>query len=95
MKLEVKNEKYNRFLKRKELELIIEHPEEATPSNAALQQMISKHADSDAEKIEIKSVISSHGSPTSTCLVFVWDEKTIKNMPKEKKEEGEAKTPAQ
>ncbi len=77
MKLEVKNETYNRFLKRKELDLFIEHPEESTPSTANIQQLLAKQINAEVEKVEVKNIISSRGSPVSKSLIFVWDEKKI------------------
>ncbi len=89
MKIEVKEEKQNRFLKRKELEVIIEHPEEATPSMVSVQQLLAKQLGSAADKTEIKEVHTAPGSTKSKCLVFVWDEKTVKDLSKkEVKEEA-------
>ena len=93
MRLEIKNENYNRFLKRKEMNVDIEHPEESTPSMASVQQLIAKQANIEVEKTEIKEIITSLGVPTSKCLVFVWDEKKVKDLSKkdEKTESGETK----
>lgn len=86
MRLEIKNEKYNRFLKRKELDILIEHPEEATPSTASVQQLLAEQAGSQTEKTEIKEIISDKGAPMSRCLAYVWDEKTVKDLQRETKE---------
>ncbi len=90
MKIEVKNENYNKFLKRKEVEVAIEHPEEATPSTVAVQQLFAKQANADIECTEIKEIITGLGTPSSKCLVFVWDEK--KAVKKEKSRETTAST---
>lgn len=82
MKIEIKNEKYNRFLKRKELGLDIDHPEETTPSAAAIQQLVAKQFNSDVDKTEVREIFSALGSPTSKSVVFVWDEKTVKDLSK-------------
>ncbi|KHO47791.1 MAG: seg [archaeon GW2011_AR5] len=88
MKVDIKSENYNKFLKRKELEVTIEHPEEATPSTAALQQVVAKQTGAPADKTEIKEIFSALGAATSKGLVFVWDEKTVKDL--SKKEEAPA-----
>lgn len=97
MRLEIKSENYNRFLKRKELDVEIEHPEEATPSTAAIQQTVAKQSNSQVEKTEVKEIFSVLGAPISKGLVFVWDEKTVKDLSKKEEPaaaEGEA-APAQ
>jgi len=91
MKIEVKSENYNKFLKRKELRLDIVHPEESTPAMAVVQQYIAKEKSVPVEKTEIIEIISSRGSPTSKCLAFLWDEKIVKDLSKKE----EPKKPAQ
>ncbi len=89
MKLEVRNETYNRFMKRKEIDIVIEHPEESTPSMAQVQHLIAKHLNTSIEKTEIKTIYTSKGSPYSLCTAFVWDNKTVKDhAKKEEKKEG-------
>ena len=90
MKVDVKDEKYNKFLKRKELDLIIEHPEEATPSMAAIQQLLAKQINTEVEKTEIVEVHTAPGSTESKCLVYVWDEKTVKDLSKKEEVKEEA-----
>ena len=82
MRLEIKNENYNRFLKRKEIEIYIDHPEEATPSTASILELVSKQASSEIDKTEVKEIMTSSGSAESTGVVFVWDEKVIKKEAK-------------
>jgi ribosomal protein S24E len=82
MKTNKENEKYNRFLKRKEINLLVEHPEEATPSMAALQQLVAKENGVGAEKVEVVEVKTPTGSTKSKCLIFIWDEKTVKDLSK-------------
>lgn len=86
MKLEITSEKYNRFMKRKEVDISVEHPEEATPSTASVQQLVAKQMNAEAAKVEIKEIMTSRGSPASKGLIFVWDEKIVKKD--EKKPEG-------
>ena len=88
MRMEIKNESYNRFLKRKEFGVYIDHIEEATPSAAAVQQMLAKQANSAVEKTEIRARGSANGGAASKCTAYVWDEKTVKGL--SKKEEAPA-----
>ncbi len=90
MKLEISSEKHNRFMKRKEVEVAIEHPEEATPSTAAVQQLVSKQTSTPPEKIEVKEIFSDLGAATSKGLIFVWDEKTVKDLSKKEEAPAEA-----
>jgi ribosomal protein S24E len=86
MKINVINEKYNPFLKRKELEVSIEHETASTPSKAALQVLVSQEMKKPVEHIEIVNIYSSHGKPTSVSSIFLWDEKKVKDL--SKKEES-------
>ena len=96
MKVEIKEENYNRFLKRKELDIEIEHPEEATPSTAALQQLVARQASAPVDKTEVKEIFSAIGAATSKGIVFVWDEKTVKDLSKKEEKTGQAEgQPAQ
>lgn len=93
MKTEIVQDRYNPFLKRKELVIDIENPEEPTPSKAQLQHLLAKEVNKDVENIEILDIFSGHGIPRSKARVFVWDEKKVKDLAKkEEKPEGEAKT---
>jgi len=90
MKVEIKNEKENPFLKRKELNIIIEHPDAATPTKASLQQYLAKELKKDIQQIEIKNIFSVYGEQKSTAKVFVWEEKKAPDYSKiVKKKEGE------
>jgi ribosomal protein S24E len=80
MKLEIKDEKYNKFLKRKEIEAMIEHPEESTPSVASIQHLMAKQMHSSVDKTEIKSIYTSKGSSYSKCSAFIWDTKIVKDL---------------
>lgn len=88
MKLEIKSEDYNRFMKRKELNVVIEHPEEATPSMSQVQHLIAKHLDTKVDKTEIITIQTSKGTPYSVCTAFVWDHKTVKDHSKKEDKEG-------
>ena len=90
MKTEITKEKYNPFLKRKELVVDIDNTKETTPSKAVIQHLLAKESGKDVEHIEILDIMPSHGLPRSTARVFVWDEKIAKDMAK--KEIKEEKT---
>ena len=77
MKLEVRKESYNRLLKRKEVDVFIDHTAESTPSMAAVQELLAREIGAESEKTEIKEIFTARGSPWSNCLAFVWDEKVI------------------
>ncbi len=99
MKLDIVSERYNPFLKRNELVVDIEHPEEPTPSNAQLIELLTKHINKEKECIEIVRISSGRGLAKSKASVFVWDEKRIvkteqKGEAKEIKTEGQPAAPA-
>jgi ribosomal protein S24E len=75
-------------LKRKEIDAVIEHPEEATPSMAQVQHLIAKHLNTSAERTEIKTIHTSKGTPYSLCTAFIWDSKTVKDHAKKETKEG-------
>ncbi|MAH42511.1 hypothetical protein CL614_02180 [archaeon] len=89
MKIEIKNEKQNPFLKRIELNIDIDHTEEATPSKAALQQWVAKEKKKDVISVEVIDIFSDTGKNTAVAQVFLWDEKKVDDLskPKEKKKE--------
>jgi ribosomal protein S24E len=89
MKIDIRKEHYNRLLKRKEIMFSIDHIEEATPSMAAVQQLLAKQLGAGVDKTEIKEIQTLSGSPESECTAFLWEEKTVKDMSiKEEKKEG-------
>jgi len=87
MRLEVKGENYNRLMKRRELDLLIDHTEEPTPATDAVQQLLAKQIDVPADKTDIREIMTSKGLSMSSCRVFIWDEKTISKAVKEEKSE--------
>lgn len=88
MKLEILSEKQNIFLKRKEMQVAVDHSNEATPSKAALQELVAKQFSEPAERVDVRTVYSDRGRPLSLSKIFVWEEPP-KKAAKEKK--GEAK----
>ena len=89
MKLDVTSDNYNRLLKRREIDLSIDHIEESTPSMAQMQQLVASQMGAATTNTEIKEVMTQKGAAFSTCRAFVWDEKSVKDLSakEEKKEE--------
>jgi ribosomal protein S24E len=95
MKYIIVQENYNKFMKRKEVVISIDHTGGATPSLAGLQLLLSKDMNTAPEHIEIKNIFSYRGKPGSKAKIFVWDEPKVadlskpKEQPAEEKKEGE------
>ena len=92
MKLAIKNEKNNPYLRRKELEVGIDHTSESTPSKAAIQQLLSKELRKEIEHIDIRDIFSGKGIANAKARVFVWEEPKAQDLSKVvKKKSGESK----
>jgi small subunit ribosomal protein S24e len=85
MKIEIKSEKNNPLLKRKELLIEAVHENEPTPSRAALQELVTKQFGYEPEKTDVRSIYTDGGSCCSQVKVFVWAEKIPVRVKKEKK----------
>lgn len=92
--MDITKENYNTFLKRKELIVNTENPEEATPAKAVLQQHIAKHFSKDVESIEILDIMPKKGMARSIARIYVWDEKKVADLSKPKEEKEEKKEEA-
>ncbi|MFH1420597.1 MAG: hypothetical protein ABIG30_01370 [Candidatus Aenigmatarchaeota archaeon] len=90
MKLDLLDEKDNCFLKRKELNMKIDHAGGATPSKAVMQQLIAKQFKKSVENIEIMNIYSLTGENASLSKIFIWQEKKSKEK-KEQAKQGEKK----
>ena len=93
MNLNISSEKYNPFMKRKELVVGVEHSEEPTPSVAQLTELLTRHVNKESGYIEITRLLSDKGMASSKAWVFVWDEKRI--VKAEQKEENKAEQPSE
>lgn len=91
MKIEIKNQKDNPFLKRKELDVLIDHSGEPTPAKAAVQRLMAKELGKGVENVEIKNIFSIFGQQRSKSKIFVWDEKKVPDLSTVKKEKKEKK----
>ncbi|MBI4170519.1 MAG: hypothetical protein HY514_02410 [Candidatus Aenigmarchaeota archaeon] len=90
MKLELKNERLNPHLKRKELEIEIDHENEATPQKAALVELIAEQFGHTIENTDVRGIYTHRGAGKSRAKVFVWAEKKVINeiAGEQKKEES-------
>jgi ribosomal protein S24E len=88
MKLNKLSERENPHMKRKEVQIEIEHEAEATPKRDALHALISKQFGFESDKTDIRGIFSSSGAPKSLAKVFVWQEKQPEQKKKEKKEKA-------
>jgi small subunit ribosomal protein S24e len=82
MKLSVTNERDNPLLKRKELQIEIDHDASATPSKAAVQQLIAKEFNKAVENVDIRNIFSGSGISSSKANVFLWEEKKVEDLSK-------------
>ncbi|MBI2075854.1 MAG: hypothetical protein HYT72_01230 [Candidatus Aenigmarchaeota archaeon] len=91
MKFEITAEKVNPYLKRKELQVGIDHSSESTPSKAALQQLLAKELRKEIGHVDIRDVFSDKGRANAKARVFVWEEAKAQDLSKVvKKKEGAA-----
>lgn len=88
MKLELKSERLNPHLKRKELKIEIDHEGQPTPAKAAVQELISKQFGHSIEHTDVRGIHTQGGAGRSHAKVFVWHEKV---PAAEKKPEGKTK----
>ena len=89
MKFNVKDEKDNPLLKRKELFLSIDYEGASTPSKAELQKLLAKELSANIENLEISKVLSETGLSRGKAWVKIWEEKKIAPY-SEKKKKAEA-----
>ena len=85
MELHIKQDKKNALLHRKEVDGSINY-QGATPSNAQLQEALSKKFSSGADTIAVKHIYGSFGAQTATFEAHVYDTKEhlLKVEPKQK-----------
>lgn len=93
MKIDIKEEKENPFMKRKEIWLNIDHSTAATPTKAALQQLVSKQFSHELTKTDVRQIFTETGMAKSRAKVFIWTEKEVPDL--SIKEAPAAKAPAE
>ncbi len=74
----------NPHLKRRELEIIIDHESEATPTKAAVQQLTARQMGHKTESTDVRGIYTESGSAKSRAKVFVWSEKKVQDLSKPK-----------
>ncbi|MEM5815272.1 MAG: hypothetical protein QXD89_02180 [Candidatus Aenigmatarchaeota archaeon] len=75
MEFKIVQEKYNPFLKRRELEIFIVHPNSPTPSKENVKSFLKEKYNADDSQIEIKCVISKAGLPQTLVKARIYVEK--------------------
>ena len=75
MEIIIQEEKYNPFLKRKELKILIKHEKEATPSKEAIKKFLKEKFNVEDSQIEINYIISKVGLAESIAKARIYDEK--------------------
>ncbi len=91
MEIEIKEEKDNPFLKRKELRLEIKHVGEATPSKQAVIKEIASKYSVPEDHIEINYIFTKKGVSESVVKAKIYEEPIAK--PKEEKTEEKKEGP--
>ena len=91
MKIDIESEKHNPFMKRKEIIVSIDNPEEATPSKAKIAEFVVKHSGKEIDHVEIVKIASGRGMANAKATVFVWDEKPVVRVKKKEEKKAEAK----
>lgn len=90
MKVSTFSEKDNPYMKRKEVAALVEHTAGATPSRAALQQVLAKDWNVKVEQVDIKGIFTRVGRQASRIKVHVWHEPKVPDLSKQPKEEKKA-----
>lgn len=73
----------NKFLKRTDLFLIIDHKGKSTPSEEDIVKEIAKKYKADEKKIEINYIFSEIGKASSRIKAKIWKDKIIERKKKE------------
>lgn len=95
MELHVKNDKKNALLHRKEVDGTLSY-QGATPSNAQLQEALSKKFGVGVDAIAVKHIYGAFGAQNATFEAHVYDtkENLLKVEPKKKEKKADANAPA-
>jgi small subunit ribosomal protein S24e len=75
MEITIQEEKYNPFLKRKELKILVKHENEATPSKESIKNFLKEKFKVDDSQIKIDYVLSKIGLAESLVKAKIYDEK--------------------
>ena len=86
--LKILEESENKILKRRKLDLIVEHPGAPTPKKDDIIKSIAEKFKGDVEKIEVW-MFSDKGFPRTRIKAYIWEEKIVKKKEKEKSANAE------
>jgi len=75
MEIEIQEEKYNPFLKRKELKILAKHESEPTPSKEMIKNFLKDKFGVDDSQIKIDFILSKVGLSESFIKAKIYDEK--------------------
>ncbi|MFZ8830036.1 MAG: 30S ribosomal protein S24e [Candidatus Aenigmatarchaeota archaeon] len=75
MEITIQEEKYNPFLKRKELKILVKHENEATPSKELIKNFLKEKFKVDDSQIKIDYALSKIGLAESLVKAKIYDEK--------------------
>ena len=90
MEIIIQEEKYNPFLKRKELKILAKHENEPTPSKEMIKNFLKEKFDVRNSQIEIDFILSKVGLPESFIKAKIYDEKReVKKVETQSTQSGE------
>jgi len=92
MKLQVKSERNNPFLRRKEIDLIVDHEGQATPSRELVREEVAKVLNVGKEYVEVKRIMSVKGVAKSVARIYVHERPIEETKAEAKTEGGEEKS---
>lgn len=73
MEIQIQKEKHNPLIERNEVDVIITHLGEMTPTREAVRAKIAAQLNVDLERVVIQSIHGQFGQPTSLLTVHCYD----------------------
>jgi small subunit ribosomal protein S24e len=90
MDIIIQEEKYNPFLKRRELKILVKHENEATPSKETIKNFLKGKFKVDDSQIKIDFILSKIGLAESLIKAKIYDEKVeVKKVETQPAESGQ------
>jgi len=81
LNLKIVELKENKSLKRKELKVLVEHPNKGTPAKDEIRDVISKKFNTSPENVIIRKIESEYGLPKSWIFIRIYDDrKTLEEV---------------
>lgn len=87
--IDVLHEYDNKFLKRKDLLLLVDHVGQSTPKKIELEEKIAEKFKVEKDKVEIIYIFSEKGKAASKVKAKIWEKPIKKEEKKTEKQEGE------